>query len=646
MHKTVLVVEDEALIADDLQRTLERLGYRVPETAATGKDALRLVDALRPALVLMDIKLQGKMDGIEAAHTIRASHGIPVVFLTSHSDEGTLSRAKLAEPYGYLLKPFDERELRTAIEVALHKHGLESQLASRERWFATTLASIGDAVIATDRSEVITFLNAVAERITGWKAADAIGRPLSEVLRLVSPAGVPLESPAQVAFREQFAVQLPVNSALVMRDGQHLNVDDSAAPMFDDKGQLVGAVVVFRDVTERRKLEQRLAGAERLASLGSVAAGMGHEINNPMAVVVTNVSFAQDSIEATIALLSADGMAGVSVTQSIHELRSALDSLLDAARGANRVQKIVHDLRRFARVEERELQTLDLPDLIDSALQLTAHEIRHHARITKHMGTTPYVMGDEGQLVQVLANILINASQAVGDGAARDNEIRISTWTDHAGRAVLEIRDTGPGIAPEVLPRIFDPFFTTKRIGEGMGLGLAIAHSLIGAVGGEITVASTLGNGAAFQVSLPGARQVLRDAAAKPTLAHASRSRILVVDDEPLVLRSLQRILGKQHDVDIADNGADALALIARRPYDLILSDLMMPNMSGVDLYESVAAANVDQGRRFVFMTGGAFGARAREFLESNPNRHILKPFTAKDIRAVVAEALRFEPGA
>lgn len=639
MQKTVLVVEDEALIADDLQRTLERLGYRVPETAATGKDALRLVDALRPALVLMDIKLKGKMDGVEAAHAIRASHGIPVVFLTSHSDEGTLARAKLAEPYGYLLKPFDERELRTAIEVAIHKHELESQLASRERWFATTLASIGDAVIATDRSEGITFLNAVAERITGWKSADALGRPLSEVLRLVGPTGSLLESPARIAFREQFAVELPPNSALVMRDGKHLNVDDSAAPMFDDKGQLVGAVVVFRDVTERRRLEQRLAQAERLASLGSVAAGMGHEINNPLAVVVANVSFAQESIEAAMAVLGAE--AENADPQALHELRSAMEALRDAAQGADRVRRIVQDLRRFARVEEKELQTLDLPDLIDSALQLTAHEIRHHARVTKTIGTTPYVMGDEGQLVQVLTNILINASQAVGDGAARDNEIRITTWTDLAGRAVIEIRDTGPGIAPEVLPRIFDPFFTTKRIGEGMGLGLAIAHNMITALGGDITVVSTLGSGAAFQVALPGARHVVPSAPEKPATTEPPRSRILIVDDEPVILRSLLRILGGQHDVDAADNGAEALALIARKFYDLILSDVMMPNMSGVDLYESVAAANLDQAARIVFMTGGAFSPRAREFLESTSNRHLFKPFSTHDIRALVAEVLR-----
>jgi len=160
---TILVVEDEAIIADDIRRTLIRFGYDVPLVASTGRAALEAAASFKPQLVLMDIKLKGAMDGIEAASAIQREHDVPIVYLTSHSDDATLARAMQTAPSGYVLKPFDERELRTAIEVALNKHRLEAQLAERERWFSTTLRSIGDAVIATDRQEKITFINAVAD---------------------------------------------------------------------------------------------------------------------------------------------------------------------------------------------------------------------------------------------------------------------------------------------------------------------------------------------------------------------------------------------------------------------------------------------------------------------------------------------------
>ncbi len=237
----VLVVEDEALIAGDIQRTLVRLGYQVPTTTGTAENALREVELRPPGLVLMDIKLRGKMDGIEAAQAIRLRFDIPVVYLTSHSDEATLVRAKATNPHGYLLKPFTDRELRTAIEVALHRHELEVRITTRERWFSTTLRSIGDAVIATDQHETITFLNSVAERLTGW-GQEALGRPLSEVLVLVDPEGRRVSSPVAAALARSVPVELPPNTGLVVKTGRQIAVDDSASPIIDEKGQVLGGV--------------------------------------------------------------------------------------------------------------------------------------------------------------------------------------------------------------------------------------------------------------------------------------------------------------------------------------------------------------------------------------------------------------------
>jgi two-component system cell cycle sensor histidine kinase/response regulator CckA len=648
-RSTILVVEDEALIADDIQRTLSRLGYDVPPPTATGHEAIDTAGRLRPQLVLMDIKLQGPMDGIEAALAIRRQYEIPVVFLTSYSDDATLARAMETAPSGYLIKPFSDRELRTAIEVALHKHQLETRLADRERWFSTTLRSIGDAVIATDPKETITFMNATAELLTGWQNGEAIGRPLDEVFHLVGPTGAPVPSPIQLAFQQNFAVQLPADTGLVVRTGGQVEVDDSAAPITDEKGNVLGGVVVFRDVTGRKKLERRLAQSERLASLGTMAAGMGHEINNPLAAIMGNVTYASDVVQVLRKQLERFNLAPEKsdvIVEAIKDIGEVVEALADANSAADRVRRIVHNLKKFASVEGDTRTVLDLPNVLDGAAKMTLNAIRHHARLSKEYGTTPYVEASEGQLTQVFTNLLVNAAQAIQDGQAEHHEIRLVTYTDAAGRAVAEVRDTGAGIPAHVLPRIFDPFFTTKNVGEGMGLGLAISHNIIMALGGDITVESNPGQGTVFRVAIPGAMsRMLPVDAALPEEAPARRGKVLVVDDELDVARSLERVLRKYHDVTVTTSGPEALAAIAAVGcYDVVFCDLMMPNISGMELYDSLLTVNPEQARRVVFMTGGAFTQRARAFLESTSNVHILKPFEPEAVRSIANDYVKQRP--
>jgi PAS domain S-box-containing protein len=642
---TILVVEDEALIADDIQRTLIRLGYDVPVTVGTGEAAIASAGTMRPGLVLMDIRLRGKMDGIEAATEIRSRWGTPIVYLTSHSDEATLTRAVETLPYGYLLKPFNDRELRTAIEVALSKYELESRLAARERWFSTTLRSIGDAVIATDHEEVITFMNIVAEKLTGW-GADAVGKPVSEVFRVVDNTGAAIASPAGSALGNSFAVELPPSSSLLPKTGQQIPIDDSAAPIIDEQGAVLGAVIVFRDITKRRRLEERLAQTERLVSLGSMAAGMAHEINNPLAYVMANVEISRGGLQSAADNLRAlegapaDPRAVAHLLGELVELQSALK---DAAEGAERVRGIVHDLKTFARVEDSKLDLVDLPEALEVAVRMTEHTISHHARIRRSFGTTPFVEANGGQLGQVFINLLLNAAQAIGEGNAERNEIFLSTFTDAGGQAVVEVRDTGPGIRPEVLPNIFDPFFTTKPIGSGMGLGLAICHNIIVTLGGQLTAESPAGGGALFRVILPAARSTLASKPkASPMPSAGTRGKVLIVDDEPGVAMAMARMLRKAHDVTVVAEGLEALRRIADgEVYDVIFCDLMMPNHTGMDVYEALAVANPEQARRMVFMTGGTFTERSRTFLDSSPNVHITKPFGVEAVLAIVHDHVK-----
>ncbi len=255
----VLVVEDESVVSKDIQESLKGLGYTVCGTASAGEEAIRKAESLQPDLVLMDIVLKGDIDGVEAAETIRSRLHVPVIYLTAYSDEHTLNRAKVTEPSGYILKPFDERELHTTIEVAMYRHTMQKKLKESERWFATTLKSIGDAVIATNTEGCITFMNPVAELLTGWKHAEALGRDLNEVFSVRDQDGcILIKNPVAKVLEEGVVVDLR-NNLLFGKEGSKLIVDDSAAPIVDDSGNIVGAVLVFRDVTERRKAEDKRA---------------------------------------------------------------------------------------------------------------------------------------------------------------------------------------------------------------------------------------------------------------------------------------------------------------------------------------------------------------------------------------------------
>ena len=256
---TILIVEDEAIVAADLAGKLARLGYEVAGLAAQGEEAVALARRLRPQLVLMDIWLKGPMDGIEAAEAIRHQHDVPVVYLTAHSDPATLARAKLTGPFGYILKPFEERELATQIEMALYRHQADRQLRQQREWLRVTLTSIGDAVIATDAEGRITFVNPVAESLTGWNAEQAAGQPVQCVFRIVNEqTGQAVEDPVARVLREGRAVDLANHTALVTKDGRTVPIEDSAAPILDAAGQVIGAVLVFHDVTEKRRAEEYL----------------------------------------------------------------------------------------------------------------------------------------------------------------------------------------------------------------------------------------------------------------------------------------------------------------------------------------------------------------------------------------------------
>jgi PAS domain S-box-containing protein len=383
------------------------------------------------------------------------------------------------------------------------------------------------------------------------------------------------------------------------------------------KGKDAGFHLFMRDITEQKEMEQRLLITDRMTSMGTLAAGVAHEINNPLSFVIANASVLDESLPSMTHLGEAKHA----------ELKEIVSDIRD---GAERVRRIVRDLKMFSRPDDTTSAAVDVRKVLESTVNMAWNEIRHRARLVKDYGEVPLVEANDGQLGQVFLNLLVNAAHAIPEGNVEKNEIRIVTSTDRDGRVVVEIRDTGAGIPERVLPRIFDPFFTTKPVGVGTGLGLSVCHGIVAKLGGDISVESTVGTGTTFRVRMRPAverpKTVAPPAEITPRAEH--RDQILVVDDEVMIGTSLRRILSRKHyDVAVCTGGREALDLLAKpSDFQIILCDMMMPDVSGMDVYEELMRTAPDIARRMVFMTGGVFTPRAKTFLDEVPNHRLEKP--------------------
>ncbi len=410
--------------------------------------------------------------------------------------------------------------------------------------------------------------------------------------------------PAQAEFRMQ------------REDGSAVAVE--ASSILVDFGGEPAVLTIARDCSERRALETRLILADRMASLGTLAAGIAHEINNPLTYVKTNLVVVLEELAGT-------------ATPSVQT------ALADALEGAGRVQQIVGGLKSFSRADHQQGNAIDVRRALELALRITSNELRHRACVTTDYGPLPPVLGDESRLGQVFINLLVNASQALPEGAIASNEIRVTTRTDELGRGVIEIRDTGCGMPPEVLKRAFDPFFTTKPVGEGTGLGLSICLGIIEGLGGELTAQSAIGEGSTFRVVLPASAQepaTTIATLATPAASSPSRLHVLIVDDDDRLRASLGRMLGREHHVVLARSGDEALAELGRDAgFDVIVSDLMMSGMTGWELGAQVARRFPRLANKMIFMTGGAFTDVAREFVDQLGDLCLEKPFEIAQLR-------------
>nr|WP_228531152.1 MULTISPECIES: MASE1 domain-containing protein [Myxococcaceae] len=508
------------------------------------------------------------------------------------------------------------------------------RVAARFALFATTVRSVQEGVVISEVLPAggglrIVFANEALAALLGYRPEELVGRTPRSLL------GLALDPETRARLDRALAEgsHLRVEVTLARKDGTLVQTEQQLSPVRDADGRLTHFVATHRDVTALKQLQARQLASERIASMATLAAGVGHEINNALAYLSASLQVAQQRL--------ARQNAG-------EEVRGRVE---DALEGAERIGRIVRELRMYSRGGSEDRRApLELPVLVGPALRMASHALQAKAQLVQELEPAPRVLGDEARLGQVLLNLLMNAGQAVS-GPPERNVIRVRTGTDPQGRALLEVEDSGVGIAPEALPHLFEPFFTTKAEGGGTGLGLAICRQIVEAHGGELRVRSTRGQGSVFSVHLPPAPAPAQ--AAAPASAPASgaqqpgpgpasrRGRILIIEDEVRLAQSMRLLLEPAHEVVTTTRGSEALTWMEHgQRFDVVLCDLHMPETTGMDVYMELHRSAPALAERLVFLSGGAFTPAALDFMSRVKNPVLQKPVRPEALLAAVDAAL------
>ncbi len=616
--KKILVVEDEGLIAADIQKRLERLGYAVPAIARSGEEALECARATPFDLVLMDIRLKGDMDGIAAAQALKVQFETPVVYITAHADPETVNRAKLTEPFGYILKPISDGDLRSAVQISLYKHEMERRVRASEAWLSTTLRSVGEGIIATDPSGEIVFINPVAEQLTGWTADDAHGRLLMDVLGLCDEtSGKPAKNPIYDLFPAEIQAY-----NLVSKNGASSMVEIGCVEnrSADD---LLGAIIVMRDIRSRRDMERRLVQSQRMEAITNLAGGLAHDFNNQLTVI----------------LGYADGLAA-------RLSGGDKDEVLEIKHAASIASSITSQLLTLSRRDVARMEVLNVHEVICEMQPMISRTLGKTRTFSTDLGSTVgFVRGDRNQLKQVLLNLALNARDAIpvrGEFRIESTTLEIDPGTQQSRvyrpgpYARLRISDNGRGMDKETLSRIFEPFFTTKEAGFGTGLGLSIVHSIVTRGGGYITATSEPGKGTSFEILLPcvgtfHAPQDIAGAHARAVSGERART-VLLAEDEDGVRRLMRNYLAQEGFQLLEARNAEEAELLAevyREPIDLLVTDVIMPGRTGPQLAEKVTRSRPDA--KVLLVSGYRHDTLAHDGIVKREMEVLPKPFAATE---------------
>lgn len=636
----ILIVEDDTLIAQELEIRLLDLGYAVVGMASSGKAAIALARECQPGLVLMDIILQGEMDGIEAAEEITRRMLIPVIYLTAFTDKETLQRAKITEPYGYIVKPFTERELQANIEMALYKHQSESKLRMIEKWFGASMFGVGEGVVAMKNTDgTITYINRVAEMMTGWVNGKAIGRKLDEVLHFVEQEGqASCENPVSRILEEGLVTEMDKDLFIINGQNETIPVAYSGACVRDGNDNPVGVVLVLRDISEHKRTEELLHKSEaellqsqKMDTVGQLAGGIAHDFNNELTVI-------SGCTETLLRRAELD--------ESSKEL---LNEILDASK---RSASLTRQLLIFSRKQIVKPEVLDVNAVVVNNENMLRRLIGERVSLTTDLTAVKVgVKADFNQMEQIIMNLVVNARDSMPDGG----EINIKTrYTDLDASYVLthpdvtpgsyfllEVSDTGCGMSAEVKEHLFEPFFTTKESGKGTGLGLATVYGVVKRLAGHIDTLSETDRGTTIMVYLPTTAEKLKDAASlDETMPKGCETILLVEDNDAVRLVSLDVLEMCGYTVLEARDGEEALRLFDTHQdaIALVVTDVVMPGISGLELARQLRVLNA--GIKILYLSGYTEEEVLRNGEFQDDMAFLQKPYSLLSFSQEVRQAL------
>ncbi|GAB1484074.1 hypothetical protein MASR2M78_28910 [Treponema sp.] len=587
----IAICEDEHIVALDIKRHLERFGYQILGTYASGEAIIELCTREKPDLILMDIQLQGEIDGVEAARSIYDTYAIPVILLTAFADDATIARAKDSRPFGYIIKPFEERELKTAIEIALYRHAMDLKLRSSEERYRGLFEEAPSANFTASEDGRITDCNSAFVSLLAFTdevaacSSSLIDRFIDQIEGRTVFERILSDSPLSV---EEWS--------LTRVDGRSIQVLATLGKALSEDGSLRELRGYLVDVTDRHELETQLRQAQKMEAIGRLAGGVAHDFNNIITAIMGYCN-----------LLAEDIGDDTTMMEELEGIQSA----------ARRAVNLTRQLLSFSRKQTVETQIIDanraLVDLEKMARRLVPETI--NLKFFQDAKKALISM-DAGQFEQVLINLIVNAKDAIRETPS-GGSIVVETWNVHSdgsgknhGLGVgdwlgISVRDNGEGIAKQNLQRIFEPFFTTKGTNEGTGLGLSTVYAIINRSGGHVAVESDLGKGTNFFIYFPLAagQTVPSLAPLLEPLGQVRTGTLLLAEDDDYLRGLLSRILTKAgYRVLEASNPGEAI-LIAEREQDfMLITDVVMPRMNGYELAERLSASVAKL--RVLFMSG------------------------------------------
>jgi PAS domain S-box-containing protein len=644
----VLLIEDNPDDASLLLRELRKVGY---EPDSRRVDVLKhLQEALDSSwdLILCDCQMPG-LDAPMAVAAIRGRHiDTPCIIVSGTVGEEHAVAAMRSGAQDFILKsnlsrlgPAIERELRDS-EIRIRHAKAQSALRATEQSFRAAFELIPDAVLL-HQDGFVTHTNSSAASLFGaTNAEDLIGRAIVEFFTPTDQPGAfermrPVESARASAVERAKAAARPFSELTMVRlDGKLIQVEMTGMSfVFEDQPAILS---VLRDVTGRREMVARSMHVDRMLAVGTMAAGVGHEINNPLGYVMANVTYASGEVARIAREVEALGGRLPQAVPLAPALNEVVSILSEVDEGTRRIRDIARDLNTFARNDD-ELQLVDLRAVADSALRMAAAEVRPRARVIREYGEVPPVRANASRVSQVLLNLVINAAHAIGKGATFANNITVRVRSD-AGVVVAEVADTGSGIAPEHRERLFTPFFTTKPLGQGTGLGLSISKRIIESFQGKIEVESEVGVGTTMRVVLPAVEDP-QTSSAPLSMSPPRRGRIMLIDDDRLVRAAFQRALSGEHDVVLVGSASEALSrLRVGEAFDIVICDMTAPSMPPDEIYSKIEQALPHLTSRIVMITGGEPSKRPRAVVDNRAIPTLEKPLDMDQVRQLLARML------